>query len=223
MKSHVFSRNFLLVILLGVLPLASCSHLDLKEQPSEDLKVSLREILLAEKERKNKEKEIKRGYKMIPRFSTGLTKKEIKSPSSTGYLNRVLTELEERLSGSKKEQELYYRHTSFMKNNRERIEFLMLPGFYEKEKWIKEKWGSSPPIRNRYLKVIRKRNVVLGMNQKEVRQSLGPPDRIFVAGQALYRNEAWQYIKMYPGKTKFRKMVFTLFFEKALVVGWNRF
>ena len=137
------------------------------------------------------------------------------------FLKRVLEELEASLV-QKKEQKQYYKFFSFMRNDKERVEFLMLPNFFERKKWLQKKGlFPSPPFRKKYLHMVRKGDVSFGMNQKEVQESLGSPYKIGRAGQAFYRNEIWQYMRVRGKSKKWKRRFFQIFFEKGVVVGWE--
>lgn len=165
-----------------------------------------------------------------------MNKRESDAREELGYSNRPLTDAEsarltERLRlnrlesqlESSRDQKQYYGSRNFMRSDQERIAFLQLPNFETKQRWLqnrgllKDNEVHSPST----AKVIEANDIMLGMNEKAVRESWGDPDAVEVAGNPMYGYQRWNYHRMTPGNDGYQKELRVIYFEGGRVVGWE--
>ncbi len=133
-----------------------------------------------------------------------------------------LKQLENALS-SRKETEQYSKALPCFENDRERIEFLQLPGFETRQKWLVQQGFSSraAQTQTKMKDLIESQDIALGMSQSLVKQAWGDPDQVEVSGNPQFKNERWHYNKFVSTQDGFKPEKKLVFFEGGKVVGWE--
>ena len=210
--------NFIFFHLFFFLFLTSCQHTKKEEKPRKYQ--SFREILM-ESKRKMQKKEEKQVEYLIRSYNI---ESDYENHEFDLYLRRTLNQLEKKLV-HQLEKNQYYNLKPFMKNNKERIEFLLIPNLKDKEIWIQKQKAKNPKTKkSTFIKdLIQKSDIIPGMTQDEVKMSLGYPNNVSIAGNPLYRNEKWEYVNSSPLDIDKVKQVITIYFEGGIVSGWERY
>jgi len=138
--------------------------------------------------------------------------------------NRVrLKRLESRL-GSQREKRQYYGVRSSLKNDRERIQFLSLPSFEARDRWIQSRGlgGDEDKRTDQVNQIIENNDIALGMSKKAVMESWGDPDAVENAGNPMYGFERWLYNRYVSGSEGYQQESRIVYFEGGRVSGWER-
>jgi len=163
-------------------------------------------------------------------------KEEIDAREELGYSGRALNEkerarLEDRIRlkrlesqiEAKRDQKQYYSVRGAIPSDRERIQFLSLPSYESKQRWLqnhgygKEETSYSDGV----AKTIEAHDISLGMSQKAVRESWGDPDMVENAGNPMYGYERWNYYRFTASSDGYNKENRIVYFESGRVVGWE--
>lgn len=133
-----------------------------------------------------------------------------------------LKELERDVIG-RREREQYFRAKPYMVTLRERIEFLKLPTFEEREEWLERKGyiGSVVKYPTDVQDLIDRNDIATGMTKSAVRESWGEPDHVEVAGNPIYGNEHWYYREQISTGEGYKTVNRKVFFEEGVVIGWE--
>lgn len=132
-----------------------------------------------------------------------------------------LKELEAQLA-TRAEKAQYYQIRSSLKNDAERIQFLMLGSRDSKARWITTRGlNRQDSHSDAVASAIEKKDIALGMNESAVRESWGDPDIIEVAGDSVYGYERWRYKRIISGNDGYQKELRSVYFEGGRVVGWE--
>lgn len=133
-----------------------------------------------------------------------------------------LKTLENRIS-SKKELEQYSKALPYMKSADERIEFLQLEGFEERQEWLRtENFPSRPNVAEDDMKeMVTAQDISLGMPSNLVKRSWGDPDSVEVSGNPQFKNERWRYDTYVSTPDGYRMEKKFVYFEGGKVVGWE--
>ena len=163
-------------------------------------------------------------------------KAEADAREELGYNNRSLTDaererLDERLRlhrmeeklQSKRDRKQYYSVRNAMRGDRERINFLSLPNFEIKQKWLQTRGllKEEENFPDSIARAIEANDIALGMTPKAVRESWGDPDLVETAGDPLYGYERWNYHRFIASNDGYQKELRSVFFEGGRVVGWE--
>lgn len=137
-------------------------------------------------------------------------------------LRLALTKAEKNLEG-KREREQYYKNKPYMKNDRERLEFLRIASFDDRNRWLNAKGiqASLTQHPSEVQALIDINDIALGMTKQAVRDSWGEPDLVEVAGNPLYGNERWHYSEQSSSTEGYHSQNRLLYFESGRVVGWE--
>lgn len=165
-----------------------------------------------------------------------MSRDETDAREELGYGSRPLSSdeqgrLEQRLKlrrmegelQSKRDRKQYYSARGLMRNDDERMDFLGLPNYQTKQRWLqtrgllKEEDSYSEPV----AKAIEANDISVGMSQKAVRESWGDPDLVESAGNPMYGYERWNYHRFVAGNDGFQKELRVVYFEGGRVVGWE--
>ena len=142
--------------------------------------------------------------------------------SSNPSLSTKLKSLENSIS-SKKELEQYSKVLPFMKSDKERVEFLEMKTFEDRQRWLQDKNfpSRSTEAHEEMRDLIDSQDIALGMPQNLVKKSWGEPDGVEVSGNPQFRNERWRYQRYVstPDGYKIEKKI--VYFEGGKVVGWE--
>jgi hypothetical protein len=133
-----------------------------------------------------------------------------------------LKQLENSLS-NRKETEQYSKALPWFANDSERIEFLQLPGFEARQKWLSENNFSSRTslVTHSMRDLIEAQDIAVGMPQSLVRQAWGDPDSVEVSGNPQFKNERWRYSKFISTQDGYKPEKKTVYFEGGKVVAWE--
>jgi outer membrane protein assembly factor BamE (lipoprotein component of BamABCDE complex) len=127
-----------------------------------------------------------------------------------------LRDLEENLRPGM-ERRQYDNARSALGTDAERIEFLRLPNYEARERFLANRAQVSG---NSYRSAPRAA-VRLGMNRKLVSEILGDPDQVEHAGNPVYGNERWVYQEETSSDRGFNTRRRVIYFESGRVVGWQ--
>lgn len=124
---------------------------------------------------------------------------------------------------SKKELEQYSKALPWFKDDQERMQFLRLEDFEQKQAWLAEnKFSERSKLQNQpYQRLISSQDIAIGMPHSFVRQSWGSPQSIEASGNPKLKNEKWLYSKSITGPDGARFERRTVYFEGGRVTGWE--
>jgi hypothetical protein len=133
-----------------------------------------------------------------------------------------LKKLENALS-LKKEIDQYSRALPWFKNDEEKIEFLSLPNYEVRQKWLLETdYGSRiQRIKNQMKELVEAQDIAVGMPEDLVKKSWGDPEGVDVSGNPKFKNQRWRYQKFVSTQDGYRQEKKTVYFEGGKVVGWE--
>jgi len=133
-----------------------------------------------------------------------------------------LKQLENSLS-TRKETEQYSKALPWFRNDQERVDFLSLPGFEARQKWLNDQSFNSRAnaTKSEMHDLIEAQDIALGMPQSLVRQSWGDPDSVEVSGNPQFKNERWRYHKYVSTQDGYKPEKKVVYFEGGKVVGWE--
>lgn len=135
----------------------------------------------------------------------------------------LLKKLEARLEG-KRERDQYFKNKPYMKSDRDRIEFLSLDNYDDRNHWLTAHgvFGTETPNAPEIQALIEINDITVGMTKQAVRDSWGEPELVEVAGNPLYGNERWAYREQLPSSEGFQTEKRMVYFEAGRVIGWDR-
>lgn len=150
--------------------------------------------------------------------------RELSSSQRAALQHRLTLKNAERELVARKEREQYFRHKSLMRDDRERIEFLRLPSYEARSRWLaaREISASNPKQPVEYQKLIEENDITLGMTKQGVRDSWGEPELVEVAGNPIYGNERWKYLEEVSSSEGYQTETRMIYFESGRVVGWEK-
>lgn len=132
-----------------------------------------------------------------------------------------LKELEDRMS-SRSEKAQYYQIKSSLRNDGERIQYLLLGSRETKARWLTARGLNRQDMHSEdVVRVIEAKDIAMGMSQSAVRESWGDPDVTEVAGDPVYGYERWRYQRIVSGNDGYQKELRSVYFEGGRVVGWE--
>lgn len=133
-----------------------------------------------------------------------------------------LKQLENSLS-TRKETEQYSKALPWFNGDAERIDFLSLPGFEARQRWLTQKdFNSRSALVTQSMKdLVEAQDIALGMPQSLVRQSWGDPETVEVSGNPQFKNERWRYNKYVSTQDGYKPEKKVVYFEGGKVVGWE--
>lgn len=175
-----------------------------------------RESQLAEsRDQRNAERD---GYRRRFDYDTSDDLSENAAIDRRMFLNKA-----ERNLVGRREREQYFKNKPYMRSDADRLEFLSLGSFEERQRWLDAKGvsisaaNSSPGIR--YL--IDTNDITVGMTKQAVRESWGEPDLIEAAGNPLYGNERWSYTEQTSSTDGYQTQKRLVYFDSGRVSGWE--
>jgi hypothetical protein len=130
--------------------------------------------------------------------------------------------LENRLSTNDEKKQYYYLKPHF-KSDIERIMFLRLPTMTARKRWADSRGinTSTSKFSPSVSELIENNDISVGMTKKAVKESWGEPDFVEVAGNEIYGNERWNYIKVNSTTEGYKKENRVIYFESSRVAGWE--
>lgn len=169
-------------------------------------------------------------------YQERMNKDESEAREELGFDNGPLSgrerdRLEERLRlrrmeaaiQSKRDRKQYYSARNLMRSDQERMDFLSLPNYQMKQRWLQTRGllKDEDSYPESIAKAIEANDIAIGMSQKAVRESWGDPDLVEVAGNPMYGYERWNYHRMIAGNDGYQKELRVIYFEGGRVVGWE--
>jgi len=133
-----------------------------------------------------------------------------------------LKQLENSLS-TRKETEQYSKALPWFYNDQERIQFLSLPGFEARQKWLSDREFSNRvgSVQQEMKELVEAQDIAVGMPQALVRQAWGDPDNVEVSGNPQFKNERWRYNRYVSSQDGYKSERRVVYFEGGKVVGWE--
>lgn len=134
----------------------------------------------------------------------------------------VLRHLENSLS-TKKEVEQYSKVLPWFKNDKEKIDFLKLPGFEARQQWLQDNNFSSraQEVTDSLKDLVEAQDIAVGMPESLVKKSWGEPDSVEASGNPQFRNFRWHYNRYVSTQDGYKKERKVVYFEGGKVVGWE--
>lgn len=148
-----------------------------------------------------------------------LRREESRQPISD---RTVMKHLENSLK-TKEEIQQYSKALPWFKNDEERMEFLRLPGFEARQKWLSEQDFSrrARHVNDSMQDLVEAQDIALGMPMTLVKKSWGEPDSVEVSGNPQFKNERWKYNKYISTPDGYKPEKKLVYFEGGKVVGWE--
>jgi hypothetical protein len=124
----------------------------------------------------------------------------------------------------KREREQYFKNKPYIRNDRDRLQFLALDNFEDRGKWLTAHgvFGTDTPNAPEIQALIDINDLTTGMTKQAVKDSWGEPELVEVAGNPLYGNERWAYSEQLPSSEGFQTEKRIVYFEGGRVIGWER-
>jgi hypothetical protein len=150
------------------------------------------------------------------------TSNAAESAETAASLRKALNQAENNLQG-KREREQYFKYKPYMKNDRERLEFLGLDSYETRQRWLNAKGVlASMTLHNPQTQALVDANdIAVGMTKQAVRDSWGEPDLVEVSGNPIYGNERWHFSEQSPSTDGYQTKKRVVYFESGRVVGWE--
>lgn len=149
-------------------------------------------------------------------------KKEITPDQKQQIIDRKKLRQLERSLDSQKERLQYSKVLAWLSNDLEKIELLSIPSIEGRQVWINKNkiWSRVKDLKN-FDEIVESQDIALGMPQDYVRKSWGEPSQIEISGNAIYKNERWQYLKQISTPQGYKQQSRLVYFEGGRVVGWE--
>jgi hypothetical protein len=134
----------------------------------------------------------------------------------------ILRHMENALS-TRKEIEQYSRVLPWFKNDDEKIEFLKLPDFEARQKWLQQNNFSSraQEVAASLKDLVDAQDIAVGMPEALVKKSWGEPDQVEASGNPQFHNFRWHYNRYVSSPDGYKKERKVVYFEGGRVVGWE--
>lgn len=136
---------------------------------------------------------------------------------------RVSVKKAERTLEGKREREQYYRNKPYMRNDRERLEFLGIDSFEARARWLNAKNIGGPTTSHppEIQSLVDINDITVGMTKQAVRDSWGEPELVEVAGNPMYGNERWHFTEQTQSAEGYHSQKRIVYFESGRVIGWE--
>jgi hypothetical protein len=124
----------------------------------------------------------------------------------------------------RRERDQYFHNKPYMRSDRDRLAFLELETFEERNRWLEARKisGSATPHSPQAQAIIDQNDIAIGMTKQAVRDSWGEPESVDVAGNPLYGNERWLYKEQTTSTDGYRTEKRLVYFEAGRVAGWDK-
>jgi hypothetical protein len=148
---------------------------------------------------------------------------ELNSHETEVVNTRIALKKAEKALEGKREREQYYKNKPYLRNDRERLEFLGLSSFEARNRWLNARGihASSVTHSPEFQALVDVNDITLGMTKQAVRDSWGEPDLVEVAGNPLYGNERWHYSEQTSSTEGYRSQQRMVYFDSGRVSGWE--
>ena len=129
----------------------------------------------------------------------------------------------ERTLQTRGEKEQYAKVLPWLKSEDEKKEFLSLSSLESRKAWVDEKKILQRVNENNteYKDLVDNQDIAIGMPMEFVKKSWGDPASMEVAGNPIYKNEKWKYIRQLSTTDGFNQEKRIVYFEGGRVVGWE--
>lgn len=129
----------------------------------------------------------------------------------------------ERTLQTRGEKEQYAKILPWLSTEEEKKQFLSLSSVESRKAWIEDKKILQRVNENNseYKELVDNQDIALGMPMEFVKKSWGDPVATEVAGNPIYKNERWKYIKQLSTTDGFQQQKRIVYFEGGRVVGWE--
>lgn len=123
----------------------------------------------------------------------------------------------------KREKEHYSKLLPWFKSDQERLDYLLLSSFQEKQQWALDKkmWNRSQNPSDNMKAMIITGDIAIGMPMDFVLKSWGEPQSREISGQPLFKNERWKYSRQISTREGYKLEKRLVYFEGGRVVGWE--
>lgn len=123
----------------------------------------------------------------------------------------------------KKEIEQYSKALPWFYSDSERLEFLNLPNFEARSKWLTQQnfSGRAAMVMSEMKDLVEAKDIALGMPMNLVKESWGNPDSVEVSGNPQFKNERWKYNRYVSTPDGYKSERKSVYFEGGRVVGWE--
>ncbi len=149
---------------------------------------------------------------------------QLTEAQTTALMTRIRLKNVERQVVGRSEREQYFKHRPLIKNDGERLEFLSLPTYEARQRWLNAKniSATNPSYSTDELKAIESNDITLGMTKQAVKESWGEPEMVEVAGNPVYGNERWKYLQEVSSSEGYQTESRVIYFESGRVAGWEK-
>ena len=138
------------------------------------------------------------------------------------YENRSELERLESSLNTDAEFTQYQKYKSYLKTDREKIEFLKMRDRNAQYRWLKARgFNENGNLDPRIQKAIEEGDIMYGMGRDAVRKAWGDPEAVEVAGNPDFGNERWVYSDFEGSSDGYQKEERFIYFERGKVVGWE--
>lgn len=133
-----------------------------------------------------------------------------------------LKQLENQLS-SRRELEQYSKALPWFKNDEEKINFLELTEFEQRQRWLIENnfYVRQGKVRTQLKDVVEAQDIALGMTEDLVRKSWGEPEIVEISGVPQFKNHRWKYNRYISSVDGYKPEKKIIYFEGGRVIGWE--
>lgn len=123
----------------------------------------------------------------------------------------------------KREIEQYSKALPWFYSDSERVEFLSLPNFEARSKWLTQQnfSGRAAMVISEMKDLVEAKDIALGMPMNLVKESWGNPDSVEVSGNPQFKNERWKYNRYVSSQDGYKSERKSVYFEGGRVVGWE--
>lgn len=129
----------------------------------------------------------------------------------------------EKQLSTKREKEHYSKILPWFKSDQERLKYLQIPSFNEKQQWALDErvWNRANSPTQEMKTMMVTSDIAIGMPMDYVIKSWGEPMSRQVSGNPYLRNEKWKYSRNISTRDGYKKENRLVYFEGGRVVGWE--
>lgn len=129
----------------------------------------------------------------------------------------------EKQLSTKREKEHYSKVLPWFKSDQERLKYLQIPSFNEKQQWALDEriWNRANSPTQEMKAMIVTSDIAIGMPMDYVIKSWGEPMNRQVSGNPYLKNEKWKYSRSISTRDGYKKENRLVYFEGGRVVGWE--
>ena len=129
----------------------------------------------------------------------------------------------EKQLSSKREKEHYSKILPWFKSDQERLTYLQVGSFTEKQQWALDQriWNRANSPTQEMKTMIVTSDIAIGMPMDYVIKSWGEPMAREISGNPYLKNEKWKYSRNISTRDGYKKENRLVYFEGGRVVGWE--